>query len=142
MLFAFGRIEVESEWRNQLHALGVLVTDAKALYDHCLTTGHMAQERQTAIDLLMSKRMIEERQMDLRWVPTFKQLADSLTKSMRDVLLTQWKCDGLVCLTSTPEDLQEESRRAMIRKGQRERRAARAKKSDETSPSRDVKMCV
>ena len=138
----FGRIEVKSEWRNQLHALGVLVTDAKALYDHCLTTGHMAQERQTAIDLLMSKRMIEERQMDLRWVPTFKQLADSLTKSMRDVLLTQWKCDGLVCLTSTPEDLQDESRRAMIRKGQRERRAARAKKSDETSPSRDVKMCV
>ena len=129
----FGRIDIGSGWRSQLQIPGILVTDAKALYDHCSTTGHLAQERQTAIDLLMAKQMIEEKHMALRWVPTFKQLADSLTKAMKDLLLIQWKRDGQICLISTDQDLIEESRRASIRKGQRERRAARgAKLSSET----------
>lgn len=74
------------------------MTDTKALYDHCHTTGHMAAERQTAFDLLMGKRMIEEGLVGLRWVPTFKQIADSLTKSMKDVLLKALKTSGRICL--------------------------------------------
>lgn len=50
LLFDFSTIEVASDWRSRLKAQGVAVTDAKAVFDHCLTTGHMAQERQTAID--------------------------------------------------------------------------------------------
>ena len=128
----FGKVKTDGSWRDTLRVPGILVTDARALYDHCHTTGHMAQERQTALDLLMSKRMIEEKLMSLRWVPTFKQLADSLTKNMKDILLRQLKRDGLMCLTSTHEDVQEEQRRSQIRKGQRERRAARAKQDQQS----------
>lgn len=129
----FGKFKTDGTWRETLQVPGYLVTDARAIYDHCHTTGHMAQERQTALDFLMSKRMIEEKLMSLRWVPTFKQLADALTKSMKDVLLGQLKRDGFVCLISTPEDAAEEVRRSQIRRGQRERRAARVK-HDQHSP--------
>ena len=115
----FGRVEIQEDWRSQLRVEGLMVTDAKAVFDHCRTTGHLAQERQTAIDLPMTRRLIEERRLSVRWVPTFKQPADSLTKSMKDLLLTTWKRDGLICLTSTAEDQQEECHRSQIRRATR-----------------------
>lgn len=77
----------------------------------------------------MSKKLIEDKLIELRWVPTFKQIADALTKSMKDLLLTDLKRRGLTSLVSTSEDEREEIRRAAIRRGQRERRAARGKTS-------------
>ena len=71
--------------------------------------------------------MIEQKLLVLRGVPTFKQLADRLTKNMKDVLLKALKRDGRICVISTEADLKEEERRSAIRKGQRERRAARAR---------------
>lgn len=44
-----GRLHVGQDWRDHLSAEGILVTDAKALFNHCNTTGHLAQERQTVI---------------------------------------------------------------------------------------------
>ena len=128
-----GKSEVSSEWRESLQTQGIVVTDAKSLFDHCHRTGHMAQERQTALDLLMCKRMIEEKLLILRWVPTFRQLADSLTKAMKDVLIGAYKKIGKICLISTSEDEAEEQRRSAIRRGQRERRSARAKQSSKSS---------
>ena len=130
----YGHTEVHSDWRSTLRVSGVQVTDAKALFDHCHTTGGLAQERQTAIDLLMAKQWIEEKLMTLKWVPTFKQVADALTKSMKDTLLTLWKKNGQVCLVSTAADQAEETRRSQIRRGQRERRAARLKSSKHSLP--------
>ena len=124
-----GDLEVPSTWREKLCCPGYMITDAKSLFDHCHKTGHLAQERQTALDLLMVKGLIENNQLYLRWVPTFRQLADSLTKNMKDVLLTAFKREGQVCIVSTKEDEVIEERRAKIRKGQRERRTARMKKT-------------
>ena len=108
---------------------GYMVTDAKSLFDHCHKTGGLAQERQTALDLLMVKGLMEKQLLLMKWVPTFRQIADSLTKSMKDVLLTAFKKSGKLCIVGTEEDELLEKKRSMIRKGQRERRNARIKKT-------------
>lgn len=125
----FGVLDVPCEWRKNLRAKGFLITDARSLFDHCHKTGHLAQERQTAIDMLMTKNMVEEGIVEMKWVPTFKQLADPLTKEMTDLLLRKFKRTNQICLNCTAEDLETEKKRAAIRKGQRERRVARMKLS-------------
>ena len=64
----------------------------------------------------------------LKWVPAFKQLADSLTKSMKDILLFLWKANGQVCrpLLTKQRRFNDLGREG----GQRERRAARLKSSE------------
>ena len=76
-----------SRWRNELNITGYLVTDARSLFDHCMKCGHMANERQTALDILQVKDLIQKYQVQLRWNPTFKQLADGLTKEVEQQLL-------------------------------------------------------
>ena len=87
----YGILDAPHNWRERLSAGGILVTDAKSFYDQCHKTGRLAQKRQTALDLLMTKDMIEAQTISMTWVPTFRQLADSLTKEMADVLLKQFK---------------------------------------------------
>ena len=125
----YGTLDVPQNWRERLRVSGLLVTDAKSLFDHCHKTGQLAQERQTALDMLMTKNMIEARVISLKWIPTFRQMADSLTKDMIDVLLRQFKRRHLLCLQCTGEDIALEEKRASIRRGQRERRAAGMKSS-------------
>ena len=124
-----GEVEVPIDWREKLVNAGYMVTDAKSLFDHCHKTGGLAQERQTALDLLMVKGLMEKQLLLMKWVPTFRQIADSLTKSMKDVLLTAFKKSGKLCIVGTEEDELLEKKRSMIRKGQRERRNARIKKT-------------
>ena len=124
-----GQTEVPTDWREKLTSAGYMITDAKSLFDHCHKTGGLAQERQTALDLLMVKGLMEKQLLHMKWVPTFRQLADSLTKSMKDILLTAFKQDGKLCIVGTQEDELIEQKRSLIRKGQRERRNARIKKT-------------
>ena len=49
-------------------------------------------------------------------------------------LLTLWKKNGQVCFVSTAADQAEKTRRSQIRRGQRERRAARLKSSKYSLP--------
>ena len=65
---------------------GVVITDAKSVYDHMQTTGQIPQERQTMLDLLVAKDQLEQQVFQLMWVPTHRQHADGLTKRMRNVL--------------------------------------------------------
>ena len=50
-----GDPDVSEGWRYRLRVPGVLVTDAKSLYDHLHKTGSVPSERQTLIDLLIAK---------------------------------------------------------------------------------------
>ena len=127
--FWFGKTEVAPKWKEQILTKGAIITDAKSLYGHCLKVGHMASERQTALDILAVKTMIQENLVKLFWTPTFKQLADALTKEMDDSLLRKFKKDGMVCLVQSKEDAAMEVQRAQIRKGQREGRNMRLKKA-------------
>ena len=129
--FLYGKMEVTSQWRRELKTSGCLVTDAKGLHDHLHKTGGVATERQAALDMLLMKQLIEDGIIGLKWTPTWRQLADPLTKEMMATLLEDLKKSGQVCLTQTAADAIEEERRAGIRRGQRERRKERMKNTKE-----------
>ena len=136
----YGALEFDPEWRNHLRTIGCLVTDAKGLHDHVHKTGGMASEKQAALDILLVKQLVESGALQLRWTPTWKQLADPLTKDMSGSLLEQFRQRSTVCLIQTAEDEIEEERRAGIRRAQRERRKIRIQKSTKpTSFPPDVK---
>ena len=120
-----GCTEITPQWRGQLTTDGVIITDAKGLNDHVSKTGSMASEKQTALDMLMVKRLVEDQVIRLRWVPTWKQMADPLTKEMNGDLLTTFRKTNSLCLVETAEDQLEEKKRASVRKAQRERRKMR-----------------
>ena len=124
----YGPMTITSTWKEDLKVGGTAVTDAKALYDHLLKTGHMTAERQTALDILAAKQLVESGAVSISWVPTFRQFADGLTKDMLDELFTRFKKEGLLSLKETPEDAVYEAHRSSLRKAQRERRKARMKK--------------
>ncbi len=60
-----------------------MITDAKSLYDHLNTAGKSPKERQTMIDLLVARDLIESGALTLRWAPTTHTLADVLTTAMK-----------------------------------------------------------
>ena len=121
----FGKTDVQPDWRETLQAAGILLTDAKALNDHIHKIGSMASEKQAALDLLMVKRMVEQGILRVRWLPTWKHLADPLTKHMATEMYRIFRGSNKLCLIETENDRVEEERRAGIRRGQRERRKQR-----------------
>ena len=93
----FGPKKVTASWMEQLKFHGTAVTDAKALYDHLVKTGHMTSERQTALDILAAKQLMEAGVVAISWVPTFRQFADSLTKDMLDFLFCKFQERWIFC---------------------------------------------
>ena len=88
----------------------------------------MPSERQTLIDLLIARDLTEAETIMVRWVPTTHQLADILTKQMKATpILNKFLQQQLYCLVGDDAEQQEESRRADLRKGQRDRRKTRMK---------------
>ena len=70
------------DWQRSLAVPGIVVTDAKSLYDHLSSTGSVPKERQTLIDLLVARDLAESGAVQLRWAPTTHMTADMLTKLM------------------------------------------------------------
>ena len=64
----------------------ILVTDCKSLYDHlCSPSSPTAvEDRRTSIDITIIRESIRNCTMQVRWVPTNRMLADSLTKDAGD----------------------------------------------------------
>ena len=125
--FLFGKLDISSNWRREIRTKGCLITDAKGLHDHLHKTGGVATERQAALDMLLMKQLIEDEVVGLKWTPTWRQLADPLTKDMSGSLLEVFKESAEICLIQTASDAKEEERRAGIHRAQRERRKERMK---------------
>lgn len=117
-----GAYEVTPQWRTECQVKGGVVTDAKSLYDHLSTTGQIPQERQTMLDLLAAKSLLEQEAAKLFWVPTHRQYADVLTKRMKDLLWEEFVRKGTISLKETPEEKIKEEHRRVLRRGQRLRR--------------------
>ena len=121
----YGATPVRRRWRDNLVVKGVLVTDAKSLYDHLQKCGGIPRERQVLLDLLSVRNAVEAQQVFIRWVPTERQLADPLTKSMVlaafDIMYKQneWS------LIPTEVEQAEQEHKKALRRAQRERRKAR-----------------
>ena len=126
--FIYGEPETTGEWRHKLKIPGIMVTDARSLYDHLSTTGSMPTERQTLIDLLIARDLTEAKAMQIRWVPTTHMLADSLTKTMAaSPIMQRFLHKGEYSLVPTPEEELIEEHRKALRQGQRQRRKQKMK---------------
>ena len=55
----FGNRPLDANWRTSMGLDGGVVTDAKSLYDHLSTTGQLPTERQTMLDLMVSRHHLE-----------------------------------------------------------------------------------
>ena len=128
-----GNTEVKEDWRAKLKHGGGLVTDARSLYDHLHTTGQIPSERQTMLDLLVAKDMLEQKAFEVFWVPTHRQFADMLTKKMRGTLWEQFCQENTVSLKETEAERKLEEHRQRLGKEQRQRRKKRFG-SAKTSP--------
>jgi hypothetical protein len=64
----------------------ILVTDCKSLYDHLASPSSptAVEDRRTSIDITIIRESIRNASMHVRWVPTDRMLADSLTKDAGD----------------------------------------------------------
>ena len=71
-----------SDWRVQLKVSVLCVADAKSLLDHLDKTGSIPKEKQTSIDLLTARDLIETKAVMPRWMPNRHMLADMLTKKV------------------------------------------------------------
>ena len=126
-LMLTGLQQIPEQWRKKLAIRGYLVTDAKSLYDHMVRTHHMPTERQTLLDVLVCKDLVENGVVTMKWVPTFKQYADAMTKAMRATLWEDFFRTGVVSLKETPTEAKEEEHRRGLRQAQRQRRKVRMK---------------
>jgi hypothetical protein len=121
-----GEPEYSPEWRHKLTTPGILITDAKSLYDHLNTTGKIPKERQTMIDLLVARDLVESGAVRLCWVPTKYMLADMLTKIMKpSEIFIKFREKQLFSLVRSLEDQFMEQHRLELRQGKRRRRKAR-----------------
>ena len=123
-----GEPEYTRSWRHKLRVPGIVVTDAKSLYDHLNATGSVPAERQTLIDLLIARDLAENKALEIRWVPTMHQLADCLTKMMKvPPTMQKFLTDNTYCLTRSREEQEQEDHLKGLRQGQRQRRKLRLK---------------
>ena len=123
-----GDQRVPEKWRQQLKIPGFLVGDAKSLFDLMVTTGQVPAERQTLLDVLTCKDLVECKAVIMKWVPTWKQYADCMTKMMKATLWEEYFRNGLISLKETPEEAKEEEHRRGLRQAQRQRRKIRMRK--------------
>ena len=133
----YGEPDYGGDWRHKLKIPGIAVTDARSLYDHLITTGSIPKERQTLIDLLVARDLIENGAMKLKWVPTTHMLSDSFTKSMTpgvvmQKFLTEWK----YALTPTEGEEATEDHMKSLRQGQRQRTKERKKQAIELAKAK------
>lgn len=60
----------------------IVVTDCKSLYDHLISPSSptSVEDRRTSIDIVIIRDSLKSMAAQIRWVPTDRMLADSLTK--------------------------------------------------------------
>ena len=68
------------------HRPPVVVTDCKSLYDHLVAVSSptAVEDRRTSIDIVILRQSLSRLLASIRWVPTNRMLADSLTKNAGD----------------------------------------------------------
>ena len=120
---------------------GVLVTDAKSMYDHLGKTGSVPVERQTLIDLLVARDLNESGAIELKWMPNKHMLADVLTKAVApNEVYELFRDKGLFSLVPSACQSAEEDKRVALRQAQRQRAKQRKKEKQIASSSSKTKL--
>eukprot|EP00971_Amphidinium_carterae_P350049 6491358-Amphidinium_carterae.3 len=116
--------------RNRLDTSqqGVLVTDGKSLYDHLNSSAANPSEKQVMLDLIFVREEVERGLVSVQWVLGSHQVADCLTKWMKPTaVICELHQTGMYSLTQGAVEAEEEARKALLRKGQRQRHRAKLK---------------
>ena len=81
-----GPFDVRESKQVLQHHKPILVTDCKSLYDHLHSPSSptAVEDRRTSIDITIIKESVRTLNASVRWVPTDRMLADSLTKDAGD----------------------------------------------------------
>ena len=113
---------MQMDWRMRLKIPGIVVTDAKSLFDHLGKSGSIPTGRQTLIGLLVARDLQENGAVKLRWLPNTHMIADVLTKAtpVNDVS-REFRDRGLHSLVPTMQQVEHEHHRLTLRQGQRQR---------------------
>ena len=103
----------------------LVATDCKSLYDHLMSqSSPTLDDRRTAIDIIIIRDCISRLGVSLRWLPTDRMLADSLTKESPEAF------DLLrACIRSARYQISPEQKILERRAEERERRRNFAQKS-------------
>ncbi len=100
----------------------LLVTDCKSLYDTVTANGSPAtlEDKRCAIDVVVIRDSLRRCRGRIRWVPTDRQLADSLTKD-------KGECADLLraCMRACMYQLSDEQRILQLKAQERENRKQR-----------------
>ncbi|MDA8584406.1 hypothetical protein N9L68_09215 [bacterium] len=68
-ILLYGQPELQDrDRRTALRVPGILVADAKSLYDHLQKDGSLPTERRTLLDVLVAKDLVEQRCIDVPWL--------------------------------------------------------------------------
>lgn len=110
----------DTDWHVHLRVPGILVTGAKSLYDHMQKDGSLPAERQTLLDVLVAKDLVEQKCIDFRRLATSYHLADFLTKpEIVTPILQTFLRYGTLSLVPTQAQENDEAHRLELRRGQR-----------------------
>ena len=102
------------------------MTDAESVYDNLQKDGSLPAERQTLLDVLVAKDHVEQKCIDVRWLPNTHRFADFLTKpEVVTISLQAFLRYGRVSPAPTQAQAAEEAHRLELRRGQRQRAKAR-----------------
>ena len=84
----------------------IIATDCKSLYDHLLSPSAPTaiEDRRTSIDVTIIRESIKAMKAFVRWVPTSRMLADSLTKDCGDPLDLLRSCMKNASYQISPEN--------------------------------------
>ena len=114
--------DLTKDWRMHLKIPGLLVTDAKSMYDHLSKSGSIPTERHTLMDLLVARDLHEHGAVRLYWLPNKHMLADVLTKAVSpNEVYVKYRDQGLFSLVPTAQQEEEEAKRMALRQGHRQR---------------------
>ena len=119
---------VHSCWNHKAHHRKILVaTDCKSLYDHLLSqSSPTLDDRRTSIDIVIIRDSLQRLGVSLRWLPTNRMLADSLTKESPEAF------DLLrACLRAASYQISPEEKILELRAQERDRRRTFQQKTSE-----------
>ena len=123
----YGQPELRyTDWRVRPRVPGILVTDAKSLYDSLRKGVSLPAERQTLLDVLVAKGLVEQQCIDIRLLANSHPFMDCLTKPevVTPILHTSLRY-GVLSLVPTQAQGNDESHRLELRRSQRLRAKAR-----------------
>ena len=78
---------LRSCWNNLHSRCSLALTDCKSLFDHLLSkSAPTLEDKRCALDITIIRESVARLQTVLRWVPTDRMLADSLTKESAEAM--------------------------------------------------------